>query len=112
MNHLIRGHADGIDRIESVLRSKYGSGIVRPITEAEAKARGCLFNFSIPGSRFHRPSEWTSWRISDRFHVDMVVCGGTSTMTFLYYSDPELLTSAQESRSAPPDEYRTEATDL
>lgn len=108
----IRGHTDGVDRIEGVLQSKYGSGIARPITEAEAKVRGCLFNFSLPGSRFYRPSKWKTWRVSDRFHVDLLVCGGKSTMTFLTYSDPVLRASASESQSASPDEYRTEASDL
>lgn len=97
----IRGHDEAVDRIAGVLRSKYGSGIAQTVSEQEAKERGCLFNKSLPGSRFYRPSEWTSWRIDDRFHVDMLECGGRSTMTFLFYSDPVLLvTAARTAESA------------
>ena len=92
--YMIRGHAEGVSKIESVLRSKYGTGIVQQITEAEARQRGCLWNFSIPHSRFWRPSEWISWRVDDRFHIDMLVCGGRSTTTLLFYSDPALVASA------------------
>ncbi|MDH3747670.1 MAG: S1C family serine protease [Gammaproteobacteria bacterium] len=108
----IRGHADAVDRITRVLRSKYGSGVVRPIAEVDAKQRGCLWNKSLPGSRFYRPSEWTSWRIDDRFHVDLLVCGGASTLTYLFYSDPVLRVSASARESAPQDTRRSEESDL
>ena len=90
----IRGHADGVDSIERELRSKYGSGIARTISEEDARERGCRFNWSLPGSRMYRPSEWRTWRIDDRFHIDLITCGGKSTTTFLYYSDPALVASA------------------
>ena len=114
----IRGHADGVGKIASVLRSKYGSGVLRPISEGDASERGCLWNFSIPGSRFYRPSELTSWRVDDRFHIDLLVCGGKSTMTFLFYSDPVLVasvgTSAREAarQRGLPDRPRYEEGDL
>jgi S1-C subfamily serine protease len=90
----IRGHADGVDKIESALQSKYGTGVAQTITESDAADRGCQWNFSLPGSRFHRPSELKSWRVDDRFHIDMITCGGRSTTTFVYYSDPQLSASA------------------
>ena len=89
-----RGHEDGVDSIARILRSKYGSGIARTISEADARERGCLFNYSLPGSRFYRPSEWHTWRVDDRFHIDLIVCGGRSTTTLLYYRDPALIASA------------------
>lgn len=92
----IQGHADGVDKIARVLRSKYGSGVMRPIPEPEARLRGCLYNYSLPGSRYYRPSEWTSWRIDDRFHIDLIVCGGRSKTTLLFYSDPVLADSADQ----------------
>ena len=108
----IRGHDDAVARIARVLRSKYGSGIGRPISEVAAKQYGCLFNYSLPGSRFYRPSEWTSWRIDDRFHVDLLECGGKSTLTFLFYSDPALLATAGERKSAPQDPRGFKESDL
>ena len=90
----IRGHAEGVDSIARILRSKYGGGVVRTISEAEARERGCMFNYSLPGSRHYRPSEWQTWRIDDRFHIDLIVCGGRSTTTLLYYRDPALIASA------------------
>lgn len=110
----IRGNADGVDKIESVLRSKYGSGIVQRISEVDASQRGCTWNFSLPGSRHYRASEWKSWRIDDRFHIDLLECGGRSKLTLLYYSDPVLVASASTSTSdgAPSDRPRYEESDL
>jgi hypothetical protein len=108
----IRGNAEGISRIESVLRGKYGSGIVQPISETDATERGCLFNFSLPGSRYYRPSQLTSWRVDDRFHIDLLECGGRSTMTFLFYSDPVLVANASAMQSAAPDTPGYAETDL
>jgi hypothetical protein len=95
----IRGNTDGIDKIESALQSKYGTGVAQTITESDAAQRGCQWNFSLPGSRFYRPSERKSWRVDDRFHVDMIVCGGRSTTTFLHYSDPVLTANASSSQA-------------
>ena len=100
----IRGNTEGIDRIESILRGKYGSGIVQPISESAATNRGCRFNFSLPGSRYYRPSELTSWRVDDRFHIDLLQCGGRSKMTLLFYSDPVLVASASVTEA--PDDDR------
>jgi hypothetical protein len=111
-HYRIRGHSDGVDKIAGVLRSKYGSGIAQPISEAEAKQRGCLWNSSLPGSRHYRPSEWQSWRVDDRFHIDLLVCGGRSTMTFLFYSDPALVASVSEAEKPLPDRPRYRDTDL
>ena len=110
----IRGNADGVDKIESVLRSKYGSGIVQRISEVDASQRGCTWNFSLPGSRHFRASEWKTWRIDDRFHIDLLECGGRSKLTLLYYSDPVLVASASTSTSdgAPSDRPRYEESDL
>lgn len=110
----IRGHTDGVDKIAGVLRSKYGSGVLSPISEGDASQRGCLWNFSIPGSRHYRPSELTSWRVDDRFHIDLLVCGGHSTMTFLFYSDPVLAASVSTStrERAPQDRPGYEEGDL
>ena len=90
----IRGHAEGVDSIARILRSKYGGGIASTISEADARDRGCMFNSSLPGSRYYRPSELQSLRIDDRFHIDLIVCGGRSTTTLLYYRDPALIASA------------------
>jgi hypothetical protein len=110
----IRGNSEGLDRIERVLRAKYGSGVVQPISETDAKQRGCRWNSSLPGSRFYRPSEWKSWRVDDRFHIDLLVCGGRSKTTFLYYSDPTLVSSAGAASddSMPPDRPRYRESDL
>jgi len=110
----IRGNAEGIDKIESVLRSKYGSGIVQQISEANASLLGCTWNFSLPGSPHYRPSEWKSWRIDDRFHIDLLACGGRSKLTLLYYSDPVLVANASTSTPdvAPSDRPRYEESDL
>lgn len=93
-HYRINGHTDGVDTIASILRSKYGTGVTRTVTEDEAGARGCSFNYTLPASRFHRPSELKSWRVDDRFHIDMLVCGGRSKTTFLFYRDPLLVASA------------------
>ena len=85
---------------------------MRSVTEAEAGLRGCRWNYSLPGSRLYRPSELTSWRIDDRFHIDMLVCGGRSTSTFLFYSDPMLVTSASASAPAAADEPMYKEGDL
>lgn len=110
----IRSNADNVAKIESVLRSKYGSGIMQPISEAEASKRGCTWNFSLPGSRHFRASERKSWRIDDRFHIDLLECGGRSKLTLLYYSDPVLVANASTSASeaAPSDRPPFEESDL
>ena len=60
----------------------------------------------------YRPSELTSWRVDDRFHIDMLVCGGKSTMTFLFYSDPKLVASAVTQGPAAADRPVYEESDL
>ncbi len=98
----IRGQSDGVDKITGFLRAKYGSGVTRTISESDASARGCMWNYSLPASRMYRPSEWMSWRVDDRFHIDLIVCGGRSTTTFIYYSDPVLVAGAS-TYEAPPE---------
>jgi len=110
--YMIRGNRDGVDQIERELRSKYGSGIAQPIAESDATARGCRFNYSLPGSRYYRPSELTSWRVDDRFHIDLLKCGGRSLMTLLFYSDPVLVVTAGQRQSAAEDGYRYQESDL
>lgn len=90
----IQGHTEGVDAIASVLRSKYGTGVTSAVSEDEAGIRGCRFNRSLPASRFYRPSELMSWRVNDRFHIDLLVCGGRSRTTLLFYSDPALIANA------------------
>lgn len=110
--YMIRNNGDGIDQIERELRSRYGSGIMQPIAESDATARGCRFNYSLPGSRYYRPSEHTSWRIDDRFHIDLLKCGGRSNLTFLFYSDPVLVLTASASQPTPEDTPGYVETDL
>jgi S1-C subfamily serine protease len=112
--YLIHGNTDGVDKIENVLRSKYGSGIVQQISEVDASQRGCTWNFSIPGSRNFRASKWTTWRVDDRFHIDLLECGGRSKLTLLSYSDPVLVSTASRTGGdgVPSDRPRFEETDL
>jgi len=86
----INGHQDTVAQIESELSRKYGAGNSDPITEMEARKLGCLFNFSLPGSRFYRPSKRTTWNVDERLRIDMLICGGTSKTTFVFYGDPTL----------------------
>ena len=104
-HYKIRENTEGVDRIARVLRSKYGSGIMQSISEVEAKARGCMFNSSFPFTPQYRRSELTSWRIDDRFHIDMLVCGGRSQTTYLFYSDPVLVANADAVEEPPADDY-------
>jgi len=111
-HYMIRGNSEGVDIIERELRSKYGGGVMQPIAESDATGRGCRFNYSLPGSRYYRPSELTSWRIDDRFHIDLLKCGGRSMMTFLFYSDPVLMVTASASQRTPEDTPGFVETDL
>ena len=86
----ISGHQDTVAQIESELSRKYGAGNQNPISEMEARNLGCLFNFSLPGSRFYRPSKRTTWNVDERLRIDMLICGGTSKTTFIFYGDPTL----------------------
>ncbi len=86
----IIGHQDTVAQIESELGRKYGAGNSNPISEMEARKLGCLFNFSLPGSRFYRPSKRTTWDVDERLRIDMLICGGTSKTTFVFYGDPTL----------------------
>ena len=114
-HYMIRGNSEGISQIESVLRGKYGSGIEQSIAEFDATARGCRFNYSLPGSRYYRPSVLTSWRVDDRFHIDLLKCGGRSNLTYLFYSDPVLVVTASNanaSQSQPEEPTGFRETDL
>ena len=86
----ISGHQDTVAQIESELSSQYGAGNSNPISEGKAKELGCRFNFSLPGSRFYRPSQRTTWYAGERLRIDMMICGGTSKATFVIYGDPTL----------------------
>ncbi len=66
-------------------------GSSNPIAEEEATKLGCLWNFSLPGSRGYRPSKRTTWNLDDRLRIDMIMCGGASKLTFLFYGDPLLI---------------------
>ncbi len=86
----ISGHQDAVSQIESELSNRYGAGNSNPISEVEARELGCYFNFSLPGSRFYRPSQRTTWNADERLRIDMLICGGTSKTTFVFYGDPTL----------------------
>ena len=86
----ISGHQATVAQIESELSSQYGAGNSNPISEVEARELGCHFNFSLPGSRFYRPSQRTTWNADERLRIDMLICGGTSKTTFVFYGDPTL----------------------
>ncbi len=87
-------------KISDVLRTKYGVGLSNPIAEAEASKMGCRWNYSLPGSRNYRPTERTTWNIDDRLRIDMIECGGASTSTFVFYSDPLLMQAVREAEDA------------
>lgn len=86
----ITGHPETVAQIETEISRQYGAGYSNPISEVEAKELGCLFNFSLPGSRFYRPSKRTTWNVDDRLRIEMLVCGGTSNTSFVFYGDPVL----------------------
>ena len=86
----ISGHPDLYGRLESELNREYGAGVLNPISETEARELGCRFNYSLPGSRFYRPSERTTWDVDERLRVEMLICGGRSATTFVFFDDPVL----------------------
>ena len=86
----ISGHQETVAQIESELSRKYGAGTSNPISEWDARELGCLFNFSLPGSRFYNPSQRTTWNIDNGLRIDLLICGGTSKKTFVFYDDPSL----------------------
>ena len=57
--------------------------------------RGCRWNWSLPGSRNYVPSERTTWEINERFRIDMIVCGGKSRNTFVFFADPTLIRTVE-----------------
>ena len=87
----ISGHQETVATIANELSTKYGAGYPNPLSEAEATKLGCRWNYSLPGSRHYRPSERTTWNIDDRMRIDMLVCGGASKLTFVFYGDPLLV---------------------
>ena len=92
----ISGHRDTVAKISNVLNTKYGMGSLNPIAEEDATKLGCLWNFSLPGSRGYRPSERTTWNKDDRLRIDMIMCGGTSKTTFVFYGDPLLIKAVKQ----------------
>lgn len=86
----ILGHRDTVPQIADEIEGRYGAGFTNPISEGEASRLGCRWNFSLPGSRYYRPTNRTTWSIDDRLRIDMIMCGGTSNMTFVFYGDPAL----------------------
>jgi len=92
----ISGHRDTVVEISDVLNTKYGMGSSNPIGEEEATKLGCLWNFSLPGSRGYRPSKRTIWNIDDRLRIDMIMCGGASKLTFVFYDDPLLIKAVEQ----------------
>lgn len=86
----ILGYQDTVAEIANEISRRYGAGYSNPISEAEAMELGCRWNFSLPGSRHYRPSKRTTWNIDDRLRIDMLMCGGASKLTFLFYGDPLL----------------------
>ncbi len=92
----IHGQDDLVNRLEGVLSNQHGGGLSNPITEDEAEEKGCRWNRSLPGSRFYRPSTRTTWDVNSRFRIEMIVCGGKSLSTFVFYSDPILEQSVRD----------------
>ncbi len=90
----ITGHTEAVARIENTIRGQYGAGSPNPISESEATELGCLFNFSLPGSRFYRPSTRTTWIVDERLRIDLLVCGGKSNRAFVLFGDPVLARAA------------------
>lgn len=86
----VLGHQDTVAKIADEINKEYGAGYSNPISEAEATKLGCLWNFSLPGSRHYRPSKRTTWNIDDRLRIDMLMCGGASKLAFVFYGDPLL----------------------
>lgn len=86
----ILGHQDTVAKIANEINKQYGAGSSNPISEVEATKLGCLWNFSLPGSRHYRPSKRTIWNIDDRLRIDLLMCGGASKLTFVFYGDPLL----------------------
>ena len=89
-HYKISGYPEIEAQLESELSKEYGAGFPNPISEAEAKDLGCRFNFSLPGSRYYRPSLRTTWDVDERLRIDMLVCGGRSRTMFIFFADPVL----------------------
>lgn len=92
----IMKHQDTVAKIESDIRAKYGPGTLEPISEYEARDMGCRFNFSLPASRFYNPTQRTLWDIDDGLRIELLVCGGKSYKTFVFFDDPSLQGVAHE----------------
>ena len=102
----LTGNSTAVSAMASSLQRQFGVGTLELIPEHEASERGCRHNFSLPGSRFYRPSELTTWVIDDRFEVNLLVCGGKSQSAFANFSDPVL---AEEAASSEPQRFRIAA---
>ncbi len=92
----IHGDDDLVNRLEAVLSNQHGGGLSNPITEDQAHEMGCRWNRSLPGSRNYRPSTRTTWDVNSSFRIEMIVCGGKSLSTFVFYSDPILEQSVRD----------------
>ena len=99
----IQGHVDTVAKVENEINRKYGVGNLIPISDADARQSGCRFSSSLAGSRFYRPSRRTTWEVDERLRIEMLVCGGRSEMTFVFFNDPTLsgvVEGAQQQASA------------
>ncbi|HEX5788627.1 MAG TPA: serine protease [Woeseiaceae bacterium] len=94
-SYVIADSSETVDRMISALTGTYGVGVPAPISEQDAEAAGCRWNYSLPGSRHYRPSRLETWAVDDRLRIDLLVCGGKSESTFVTFSDPVLVQSAQ-----------------
>ena len=98
----INGNADVVARLEGEINREYGAGFPNPISEAEAREMGCYFNYSLPGSRFYRPSQRTTWDVDERLRIDLLICGGRSTKSFVFFDDPVLADTVDRAEEQAP----------
>ena len=100
-HYRISGYPDVNAQLEGEITKEYGVGVPVPINEYEAREKGCKFNFSLPGSRFYRPSQRTTWDVADRLQVELLICGGKSRTAFVFFADPTLADTVERTEPAP-----------
>ncbi len=98
----INGNADIVALLEGEINKEYGAGFPNPISETEAREMGCFFNYSLPGSRFYRPSQRTTWDVDERLRIDLLICGGRSTKSFVFFDDPVLADTVDRAEEQAP----------
>lgn len=89
-------HRDSVSRIEGEIRQRYGAGVSDPISEWDARDLGCRFNYTLAGSSFHNPSQRTLWTGDNGLSIELLICGGSSNKTFVFFDDTTLQEIAEE----------------